>query len=118
MDLYDIIEMFLDWKAATERHADGDILKSIEINKGRFKMSEQLYEIFLNTALRYFAPLKDASPADRHWPVYTWTRGIFYYRVERNYFSGKREVIARIPRFLPDAEELTIKTTRYLADNR
>src|SRR5690606_25942790 len=33
MDLLDIIEMFFDWKAASERHADGDIMKSIEINK-------------------------------------------------------------------------------------
>lgn len=39
-------------KAATERHADGDIMKSIEINKGRFELSEQLCNIMRNTALR------------------------------------------------------------------
>jgi len=49
-DLFDLIEMFFDWKAATERHADGNILKSIEINKERFKMSDQLIDIFKNTA--------------------------------------------------------------------
>jgi hypothetical protein len=51
-DLFDLVEMFFDWKAATERHADGDIYKSIEINKKRFEMSDQLCDIFRNTATR------------------------------------------------------------------
>lgn len=49
MDLLDIVEMLLDWKAATERHNDGDILKSIEINKERFNISNQLSKILSNT---------------------------------------------------------------------
>ena len=49
MDIYDVIEMLVDWKAASERHSDGDIMKSLEHNKDRFKMSEQLYNIFKNT---------------------------------------------------------------------
>src|SRR5690625_5155628 len=49
MDLFDLIEMFFDWKAATERHADGDIMKSIEINKDRFKISDQVSDILRNT---------------------------------------------------------------------
>lgn len=48
--LIDLIEMFLDWKAASERHEDGDIFRSIEINKNRFKMSNQLIRILNNTA--------------------------------------------------------------------
>lgn len=52
MDLFDVIEMFFDWKAATERMDTGDIYKSIEINKVRFKMSDQLCAIFENTARR------------------------------------------------------------------
>lgn len=44
--------MFFDWKAAGERHADGNIYKSIEINKDRFKLSEQTVDIFKNTAER------------------------------------------------------------------
>jgi hypothetical protein len=52
-DLFDLIEMFFDWKAATERHADGDIIKSIEINKKRFDISEQICIIFRNTVKRY-----------------------------------------------------------------
>lgn len=50
MTLMDIVEMFVDWKAATERHDNGDIYKSFDVNKTRFKMSEQLYNIFKNTA--------------------------------------------------------------------
>lgn len=49
MSLLDLVEMFCDWKAATERHADGSILKSIQVNKERFKISEQLVEILENT---------------------------------------------------------------------
>lgn len=51
-DLFDLMEMFFDWKAATERHNDGDIRKSIVINKDRFKISEQICDIFRNTADR------------------------------------------------------------------
>jgi len=47
--LADLVEMFFDWKAASERHNDGDVLKSIEINKQRFGLSEQLCKIFENT---------------------------------------------------------------------
>ena len=49
MSLLDLIEMLADWKAATLRHADGDIIKSLEINKKRFGMSDQLFDIFMNT---------------------------------------------------------------------
>ena len=49
MNLIDLIEMISDWKAASERHADGDIYKSLEINKARFGISNQLAEILKNT---------------------------------------------------------------------
>ena len=52
MCLLDLIEMLSDWKAATERHKDGDIVKSLEINKERFGISDQLYEVLLNTVER------------------------------------------------------------------
>jgi hypothetical protein len=50
MNLVDIVEMFCDWFASSQRHADGNILKSIEINKGRFGMADQLASILENTA--------------------------------------------------------------------
>jgi len=49
MNLLDLIEMFCDWKASSERHNDGNLRKSIEINGSRFKMVEQLIKIFENT---------------------------------------------------------------------
>jgi hypothetical protein len=49
MTLIDLIEMLCDWKASTLRHKDGDIFKSLEINKKRFNISDQLYNILKNT---------------------------------------------------------------------
>lgn len=49
MNLIDIIEMLADWKAATLRHNNGDIYKSIEINQKRFGYSDELKQIFINT---------------------------------------------------------------------
>lgn len=51
MTLIDLVEMICDWKAATERHDDGDILFSIEVNTDRFSMSPQLVDILVNTVL-------------------------------------------------------------------
>lgn len=50
MNLIDIIEMFCDWKASTERQKDGNLLKSIDINAQRFGYDDQLKQIFINTA--------------------------------------------------------------------
>jgi len=50
MNLLDIVEMLCDWKAASERHHDGNIRKSIEINANRFNLSPQIVKILENTA--------------------------------------------------------------------
>jgi hypothetical protein len=50
MSLFDLIEMAVDWKAAGERHATGSMAKSLEANKERFKISDQLQSILTNTA--------------------------------------------------------------------
>lgn len=50
MTLVDLVEMLADWKAATERHADGNLERSLQINKDRFGMSDQLVDILHNTA--------------------------------------------------------------------
>lgn len=49
MDLIDLIEMICDWKAATYKHADGNILMSIDKNQERFGYSSELAQIFKNT---------------------------------------------------------------------
>lgn len=51
MNLFDIVEMFFDWKSASERHETGNIYDSIEYNKNRHGVSEQLSKIFYNTAM-------------------------------------------------------------------
>lgn len=50
MDLFDVIEMFLDWKAASERGEES----SMNINKAceRFEVSDQLRLVMMNTASR------------------------------------------------------------------
>lgn len=54
MNLVDIIEMLCDWKAATLRHKNGDIFKSIKTNKERFGYTDELESILYNTAKYLF----------------------------------------------------------------
>jgi hypothetical protein len=49
MNLIDLIEMVCDWRSSVKRHADGCIYKSLEINKERFNISDQLYSVIRNT---------------------------------------------------------------------
>lgn len=49
MNLFDLLEMLIDWVASTKRHADGDIKKSLKLNRDRFGMGDQLVQIFENT---------------------------------------------------------------------
>jgi hypothetical protein len=53
MTLVDLIEMLADWKAATERHDDGDLARSLEIQQERFDLSDQLVAILWNTAKHF-----------------------------------------------------------------
>ena len=50
MNLIDIVEMIADWKAASERQKDGNLLVSIEKNAKRFHLDDQLKQILINTA--------------------------------------------------------------------
>jgi Family of unknown function (DUF5662) len=51
MSLFDLMEMLMDWKAASERHPGGmNVFASIEISSKRFSVSEQLQKILINTA--------------------------------------------------------------------
>lgn len=45
MNLIDLLEMMVDWYASCCRHSDGDINRSIEINRSRFGLSDQLTQI-------------------------------------------------------------------------
>lgn len=51
MNLLDVVEMIVDWKAAGLRHADGgDLRRSIEQNQKRYGYTDELKAILLNTA--------------------------------------------------------------------
>jgi len=55
MTLPEILEMFCDWVAATERMKDGgNIHESIDINAKRFNIDHQIVNIFHNTAKSIF----------------------------------------------------------------
>lgn len=49
MNLIDVIEMFCDWRASTERQNDGNIHRSLEVNAERFRIDAQLLNILSNT---------------------------------------------------------------------
>lgn len=49
MNIVDLLEMLCDWKAASTRHNDGNLRRSIEVNGDRFGMSPQLIKIFENS---------------------------------------------------------------------
>jgi hypothetical protein len=49
MNLIDLLEMVADWQASVLRNSNGDVRKSIEINKERFGLSDQLVKILNNT---------------------------------------------------------------------
>lgn len=50
MTLVDVVEMLADWKAATERHDDGSLARSLEIGEERFGIEPQLMAVLRNTA--------------------------------------------------------------------
>jgi hypothetical protein len=54
MDIVDLLEMLVDWAAASKRNLNGNIHRSIEANTQRFNISEQLKQILTNTVERYF----------------------------------------------------------------
>lgn len=49
MSLLDLVEMLCDWKAAGERHTDGDMGKSLAHNQERFGIAPQLQAVLENT---------------------------------------------------------------------
>ncbi|WP_431881700.1 DUF5662 family protein [Micromonospora chalcea] len=53
MTLVDLIEMLADWQAAGERHADGSLRVSLELQRERFGIDLQLMEILHNTAVHF-----------------------------------------------------------------
>jgi hypothetical protein len=49
MNLFDVLEMMCDWKASGLRGKNGSLEKSLEIQKDRFGIDDQLFNIMKNT---------------------------------------------------------------------
>lgn len=54
MDLLDVVEMLADWAAAVKRNKNGNVHRSVMLNKDRFNITDQLAQIMINTLNRYF----------------------------------------------------------------
>lgn len=63
MNLVQVIEMLADWKAATLRHADGSLQRSILQNADRFGYGKEFMVLLLNTA-SYFGWLDRTDAPD------------------------------------------------------
>ena len=49
MSLLSLLEMFVDWYASSLRGDSNNFRNSLEVSKQRFKISDQLYQILINT---------------------------------------------------------------------
>jgi len=49
MNLFQVTEMLCDWLAAVQRHDDGDIQRSIDINAERFGYGDEIKRLLRNT---------------------------------------------------------------------
>ena len=63
MNLYQLLEMWIDWTAAVKRHKDGNIFNSLMFNRTRdgFYMDEQVFNILMNTAAEDFPEQMDSA---------------------------------------------------------
>lgn len=50
MNLVDVLEMLADWRASTERHDDGSMVRSLRVQQDRYGLDDQLADILWNTA--------------------------------------------------------------------
>lgn len=49
MNLIDLLEMICDWRAAADRHENGNVYESLVQNEARFKLPKYLTQILRNT---------------------------------------------------------------------
>lgn len=49
MNMFDLLEMLVDWKAAGLRHESGNIYKSLKINQERFGISNEMTGLLTRT---------------------------------------------------------------------
>ena len=61
MNLYQLLELWIDWTAAVKRHNDGNIFNSLMYNRDRFHIDGQLFNILMNTATEDFPDQMDSA---------------------------------------------------------
>ena len=61
MNLYQLLEMWIDWAAAVKRHNDGNIFNSLMYNRDRFHIDDQVFNILMNTATEDFPDQMDSA---------------------------------------------------------
>lgn len=64
MNLMQLVELFCDWEAACHRNKNGNIYQSLETNKERFALSDNLYDIFKTTADEFEGKTEDITDED------------------------------------------------------
>ena len=64
MNLMQLVELFCDWEAACHRNKNGNIFQSLEKNKERFKLSDDLCSILTTTANIFEGKTEDVSESD------------------------------------------------------
>lgn len=64
MNLMQLVELFCDWDAACHRNKDGNIYQSLEKNKERFTLAEDLYSILKTTADIFEGKTENVSETD------------------------------------------------------
>lgn len=51
MDLWELVEMWCDWRAAVRGHSGRDLIESIRKAQDRYELDQQLVHLFVNTAV-------------------------------------------------------------------
>lgn len=110
MSLLDLLEMLIDWKAATERmRAKGDIWRSLAQNRGRFKIEPQLQLILENTARELGWKREDEGS---HNPCHGWPLNASHPPEELVRLRGAG-VTELIRRGYSETEKFTCDTCRF-----
>jgi len=52
MNIFDLIEMCCDWKAASRQHKVRDINKSFEISCDRFNLHDSIQDLYIKKMLK------------------------------------------------------------------
>lgn len=86
MNLMQVVELFCDWEAACHRNKNGNIYQSLERNKDRFKLSDDLYAILKTTADVFEG--KETEDGDLMGLVHGWLYALSYPLSECNGNTG------------------------------